>query len=198
MAWEVDAPGLGDYALPTARPSPGRCQRGWPCATAGSSGRSTSRTGTNSTAATPVPLSPPRSFGGIVAVFSVVKRVGASLRRLDSQRRRRIEELARDRGITCPGCGSARLSSSDNAHRHVGVWPWCKNEDTHPGCSGRKQYFKFSLEEARGIGIQGRREEPVQLTAQNACTSPKFPRKVSKTTHLGNRTGEPPRLGRTR
>jgi hypothetical protein len=104
-------------------------------------------------------------------------------------------------GWCCPGCGSARLSSSDTAHRHVGdvgVWPWCKNEDTHPGRSGRKQYFKFSLEEARGIGIQGRREESVQLTAQNSCASPKFARKVSKTTHLGNRTGESPRLGRTR
>ena len=31
------------------------------------------------------------------------------------------------------------------------MWLWCKNEDTHLGRSGRKQYFKFSLEEAGSI-----------------------------------------------
>ena len=80
-----------------------------------------------------------------------------SVRRLDSQQWRRIEELAQDQGVTCPGCGSVVLLSDDSVHPHygdVGVWLWCRNEDIHPGRSGRKQYFRFSLEEARSVGIE--------------------------------------------
>jgi hypothetical protein len=88
----------------------------------------------------------------------VVKQLEPSVRRLDSRQRRRIEELARTKGVTCPRCGSARLSSGDIARTHaghVGIWLWCRNEDTHLERSGRKQYFKFSLGEAGSIDFWG-------------------------------------------
>ena len=86
----------------------------------------------------------------------MVKRLGPSARRLDSQQRRRIEELAQTKEITCPRCGSARLSSGDIAHPHtgdVGVWVWCRDEDAHGGRACRKQYIRFSTDEARSIDL---------------------------------------------
>ena len=91
---------------------------------------------------------------GLREVLLVVKQLQASVRSLDSRQRRIIEELAHTKGVTCPRCGSARLSSGDIARAHtghVGTWLWCRHEDTHLGRSGRKQYFKFSLEEAGSI-----------------------------------------------
>jgi hypothetical protein len=98
------------------------------------------------------------SLDGIGEVFSVVTQLGPGVRRLDPRHLRRIEELAHTKGVTCPRCGSARLSVGDIAHTHtghVGMWLWCKDEDTHLGRSGRKQYFKFPLEEAGGIDFWG-------------------------------------------
>lgn len=86
----------------------------------------------------------------------MVNRLVPSARRLDPRQRRRIEELAQTKGITCPRCGSARLSSGDIAHAHtgdVGVWAWCRDEDAHGGRAGRKQYFRFSSHEARSIDL---------------------------------------------
>ena len=104
----------------------------------------------------PVPYSL-GSLEGIGVLFSVVKQRGSSVRRLDPRQRSRIEELAHTNGVICPRCSSAHLFVGDIAHihtghvGHVGTWLWCKNEDTHLGRSGRKQYFKFSLEEAGSI-----------------------------------------------
>ena len=94
------------------------------------------------------------SLEGTGEMSSVVKQLGSSVRRLDPRQRSRIEELAHTNGVTCPRCGSAHLFVGAIAHIHtgdVGMWLWCKDEDTHLGRSGRKQYFKFSLEEAGSI-----------------------------------------------
>jgi hypothetical protein len=98
------------------------------------------------------------SLEGVGEVVFAVKQLGPSVRRLDPRQRRLIEELAHTRGVACPRCGSARLYGGNIARTHtgyVGLWLWCKNEDTHPGRSGRKQHFKFSLEEADSIDFWG-------------------------------------------
>ena len=108
----------------------------------------------------PVPPAPYSlgSLEGTGEMSSVVKQLGSSVRRLDPSQRRRIEGLAHTNGVTCPRCGSAHLFAGDIAHihtGHIGMWLWCKNEDTHLGRSERKQYFKFSLEEAGSIDFWG-------------------------------------------
>ncbi len=76
---------------------------------------------------------------------------------LDGGQQRRIEELARARGVTCTGCGSGDLSSGEEAHRTLNhgarVELQCTNEAAHPGGAGSVQGFAISPEEAQRIGL---------------------------------------------
>ncbi len=73
------------------------------------------------------------------------------MRRLTQDERARIEELAREAGTRCEGCGSARLRCGEEARRThdrgLMVYLWCAN-DVHP--RGAYQYFTLSSGEDIG------------------------------------------------
>ena len=64
------------------------------------------------------------------------------MQRLTEDQRTRVEQLARDEGTTCEGCGRARLRCGEEArrtHDHgLMVYLWCAN-DVHS--RGAYQYF---------------------------------------------------------
>jgi hypothetical protein len=74
---------------------------------------------------------------------------------LSSSQRRRVEALARGKGVRCERCGSEVLSSDNTAHVYLGgnagVDLWCKNEGAHP--EGARQPLNLSLGEAQWVGI---------------------------------------------
>ncbi len=73
------------------------------------------------------------------------------MRRLTQDQRARVEQLAREAGTTCEGCGSPRLRCAEEARRthdhglmvHLGC-----AEDVHP--RGAYQYFTIPLGEDIG------------------------------------------------
>jgi len=71
--------------------------------------------------------------------------------RLTGDQRARIEELAREVGTRCEGCGSARLRCGEEArrtHEHgLMVYLWC-DDDVHP--RGAYQYFTIPAGEVIG------------------------------------------------
>ncbi len=73
------------------------------------------------------------------------------MRRLTQDQRARIEELAREAGTRCEGCGSARLRCGEEARRThdrgLMVYLWCAN-DVHP--RGAYQYFTLPAGEVIG------------------------------------------------
>lgn len=79
---------------------------------------------------------------------------------LDGEQRQRVEQLARDRGMTCKRCGSPELESGDIAQAYVGrfgVDLWCSNrgdEDVHPGTFNSMQKINLSRDEARWVGLR--------------------------------------------
>jgi hypothetical protein len=77
------------------------------------------------------------------------------MQRLDVGQRRRIEALARAKGKSCEGCGSAELRCGEDARLTYNhgfmVDLWCDNDAAHP--QGAHQYFTISSDEAQGIGL---------------------------------------------
>ena len=75
-----------------------------------------------------------RSPGGVGCSGGKAK--GAGIQQLNDFQRKHIEQLARDKGITCEFCGSAELRSEGNAHpyidKHFGIDLWCTNASAHP------------------------------------------------------------------
>jgi hypothetical protein len=73
---------------------------------------------------------------------------------LSSKQRARVEQLARDKEVSCQVCGSTDLSSDDDASHHfdgANVNLWCNNEVAHP--DGAKEQLRLTLDEARWVGI---------------------------------------------
>ena len=64
------------------------------------------------------------------------------MQRLTEEQRARVEQLARDEGTTCEGCGSAWLRCGEAARRThdrgLMVYLWCA-DNSHP--RGAYQYF---------------------------------------------------------
>jgi hypothetical protein len=89
-----------------------------------------------------------------------MKAKGAGIQQLNDFQRKGIEQLARDKGITCEYCGSAELRSEGNAHpyidKHFGIDLWCTNASAHPANDpriGARHSLILSPEEARAVGI---------------------------------------------
>ena len=89
-----------------------------------------------------------------------MKAKGAGIQQLNDFQRKSIEQLARDKGITCEYCGSAELRSEGNAHpyidKHFGIDLWCTNASGHPANDpriGARHSLILSPEEARSVGI---------------------------------------------
>jgi hypothetical protein len=83
------------------------------------------------------------------------------MQQLNVDQRARIEQLARDKGITCQTCGSAELRSEGNAHPYIGNSfggdLWCTNAGGHPAHDpriGARQNFQLSQKEARSLSLQ--------------------------------------------
>ena len=83
------------------------------------------------------------------------------MQQINSEQRKHIEQIARDKGITCEYCGSAELRSEGGAHpyidNHYGVDLWCTNVAGHPANDpriGARHAFILSPEEARSVGIR--------------------------------------------
>ena len=83
------------------------------------------------------------------------------MQQINSEQRKHIEQLARDKGITCEYCGSAELRSEGGAHPyidiHYGVDLWCTSVAGHPANDpriGARHAFILSPEEARSVGIR--------------------------------------------
>ena len=74
------------------------------------------------------------------------------MRRLTEGQRARIEELAREAGTTCEGCGRAGLRCGEEARRThdrgLMVYLWCAN-DVHP--RGAYQYSTIPAGEVIGL-----------------------------------------------
>jgi hypothetical protein len=74
------------------------------------------------------------------------------VRRLTEGQRVRVEELAREAGTTCEGCGRAGLRCGEEARRThdrgLMVYLWCAN-DVHP--RGAYQYFAIPAGEVIGV-----------------------------------------------
>ena len=83
------------------------------------------------------------------------------MQQLNSEQRKAIEQLAREKGITCEYCGASELRSEGNAHPYIdgkfGIDLWCTNAAGHPANDPRleaRQAFILSSEEARSVGIR--------------------------------------------
>jgi hypothetical protein len=83
------------------------------------------------------------------------------MQQLNDFQRKSIEQLAREKGITCEYCGSAELRSEGNAHPYIdsnfGVGLWCTNAAGHPANDpriGAIHSIILSAEEARSVGIR--------------------------------------------
>jgi hypothetical protein len=83
------------------------------------------------------------------------------MQQLNDIQRKNIEQLARDKGITCQYCGSSELRSEGNAHPYIdsnfGVDLWCANATGHPAHDpriGARHSLILSAEEARSVGIR--------------------------------------------
>jgi hypothetical protein len=83
------------------------------------------------------------------------------MQQLNSEQRKAIEQLARDKGITCQYCGSSKLRSEGNAHPYIdsnfGIDLWCTNAAGHPAHDpriGARHSIILSPEEARSVGIR--------------------------------------------
>jgi hypothetical protein len=82
-------------------------------------------------------------------------------RTLGADQRRRIEELANAKGITCNGCGSGDLSCAEEARRTFNhgarVELHCSNAAHHQDVSGFRadsvREFILSPEEAQALGL---------------------------------------------
>lgn len=73
------------------------------------------------------------------------------MRRLTEDQRARVEELAKEAGTSCEGCGSASLRCGEEAlrthDRGLMVYLWCAN-DAHP--RGAYQYLTIPAGEVIG------------------------------------------------
>jgi anaerobic ribonucleoside-triphosphate reductase len=70
---------------------------------------------------------------------------------LTDDQRRIVEHTARERGETCPQCGSADLRCAD-AHKVLGGYMfnmWCQNTEAHPGWVGAKHGFELSNDDVQ-------------------------------------------------
>jgi hypothetical protein len=88
------------------------------------------------------------------------------MQQLNSEQRKAIERLAREKGFVCEYCGSAELRSEDTTHpyidNHYGVDLWCTNAASHPANApriGARQALILSLDEARSVGIRTKTAE---------------------------------------
>jgi len=83
------------------------------------------------------------------------------MQQLNSEQRKAIEQLAREKGLTCEYCGASELRSEGNAHPYIdgkfGIDLWCTSAACDPANDpriGARQSIILSPQEARSVGIR--------------------------------------------
>jgi hypothetical protein len=76
--------------------------------------------------------------------------------RISPGQQRALEWLAREQGVACETCGSADLMCGDSVWPYIsrmGVELRCRNQAAHVDGAATVQPFRFTLDQARAIGI---------------------------------------------